>query len=255
MHRRTWFLSLLMSGLLPGLEAQSALDLMERGAAFEKRNQTREALQAYLAAEKVFATDARLMVRIAIQYSYLMTDATDTSEKERLGKLSLAYAEKAVKLDPDLCDAHLSVAICQGKLLPLMGIKEKITTSRIIKTAADRAVVLDPDNDLAWHILARWHQQLSTITGFKKAIAELVYGSLPKASSKDAVTFFEKAIALNPSRLMHYIELGRTYAQVGETDKALKYLKKGLAMPNREKDDPDTKKRGRETLDKLSSSP
>lgn len=255
MHRRTLVLSLFMPGLLPGLKAQSAVDAMQRGAALEKRNKTAEALKAYLEAEKILATDARLMVRIAIQYSYLMTDATDPGEKARLGKLSLAYAEKAVKLDPNLCDAHLSVAICQGKLLPLMGIKEKISTSRIIKSAADRAVILDPDNDLAWHILARWHQQLSIITGFKKAFAELVYGTLPKASSEDSVTYFKRAIALNPSRLMHYIELGRTYAQMGETKKALEILKKGLAMPDREKDDPDTKKRGKETLQKIQGSP
>ncbi|CAN5834382.1 hypothetical protein BH11VER1_BH11VER1_04960 [soil metagenome] len=252
MHRRTLFLSFFVPGLLLGLKAQAAVDWMQQGAALEKLAKTQEALEAYLAAEKVLATDANLMVRIAIQYSYLMTDATDPGEKARLGKLSLAYAEKAVKLDPNLCDAHLSIAICQGKLLPLMSIKEKITTSRIIKSAADRAVVLDPSNDLAWHILARWHQQLSMISGFKKAIAELVYGTLPKASSEDSVTYFKKAIALNPSRLMHYVELGRTYALMGNSDKASEYLKKGLAMPDREKDDPDTKKRGQAVLDKLS---
>lgn len=191
------------------------------------------------------------MVSITMQYSFLMTDATDKVEKERLGRLSLSYAQKAVKLNPDLCDAHLCLAVSHGKLLPLMGMKDRIAASRTIKAAADRAVALDPGNDLAWHILARWHQLLANITGFKKAFAELVYGSLPKASSAESVQYFEKAIALNPARLMHYIELGRTYAQMGKNEDAVKYLKKGLAMPDREKDDPDTKKRGRETLEKL----
>jgi tetratricopeptide (TPR) repeat protein len=254
MHRRTWILSFLLPGFLPGsLHAESVDELIQRGEALEKEDKVQESLDCYLAAEKISPADATIMVLIAMQYSFLMTDSSDLAEKERLGKLSLSYAQKAVKLNPDLCDAQLSIAVSYGKLLPLMSMKDRITTSRTIKSAADRAVVLDPNNDLAWHILARWHQLLSNISGFKRAIAELVYGSLPKASSEDAVKYFEKAIALNPGRLMHYIELGRTYAQMGDISKAQQFIKKGLAMPDREKDDPDTKKRGRETLEKLSS--
>lgn len=252
MDRRTLVFSFFLSGLWSRLQAGAFEDLMERGAAFEEQQRLQEALDCYLSAEKFRPSNARLMVSIAMQYSFLMTDATDFKEKERLGNLALSYAEKAVKLDPDLCDAQLAIAVSHGKLLPLMGMKERIARSRIIKAAADRAVELDPCNDLAWHILARWHQLLSPVSGFKKALAELVYGNLPKASSEEAVKYFKKAIALNPSRLMHYVELGRTYAQMGETDKAREYIKKGLTMPDREKDDPDTKKRGRETLEKLS---
>ena len=58
----------------------------------------------------------------------------------------------------------------------------------------------------------------------------------------------ETAIAANPARLMHYIELGRTYARMGRTSEARKLIEKGLAMPNIEKDDPEVKARGRETL-------
>jgi len=37
---------------------------------------------------------------------------------------------------------------------------------------------------------------------------------------------------------MHYIELGRIYAQMGRKEEARKYIQKGMAMPNKEKDDP-----------------
>lgn len=76
MHNRTLVLSLFMSGLLPELKAQSAMNWMQRGAILVKRNKIKEALEAYIAVEKASASDARPMVRIAIQYSYLMTDAT-----------------------------------------------------------------------------------------------------------------------------------------------------------------------------------
>jgi len=50
---------------------------------------------------------------------------------------------------------------------------------------------------------------------------------------------------------MHYIELGRIYADMGRKDDARLYINKGLAMPDVEKDDPEMKQRGRETLEKL----
>jgi hypothetical protein len=50
---------------------------------------------------------------------------------------------------------------------------------------------------------------------------------------------------------LSYIELGQTYAQMGKTADARRLIAKGLAMPDVEKDDPEIKRRGRETLAKL----
>ena len=78
-----------------------------------------------------------------------------------------------------------------------------------------------------------------------------MYGQLPKTTTEKAVSCFEKAIEINPRRLMHYVELGRAYAQMGKTEEARRFIEKGLSMPNLEKDDPETKRRGQETLAKL----
>jgi hypothetical protein len=45
--------------------------------------------------------------------------------------------------------------------------------------------------------------------------------------------------------------LGRVYAQMRRKDLAREYLQKGLAMPNKEKDDPEMREIGRQTLDNL----
>jgi hypothetical protein len=65
------------------------------------------------------------------------------------------------------------------------------------------------------------------------------------------VRCFEKAIALNPNRLMHCIEIGRTYALMDRDADARKFITKGLAMPETEKDDPETKNLGRQILKQL----
>jgi Flp pilus assembly protein TadD len=79
----------------------------------------------------------------------------------------------------------------------------------------------------------------------------VLYGGLPEGSNEEAERDMKKALELNPNRLMHYIELGRIYAQMGRKDDARQFINKGLAMPDTEKDDPETKRRGRETLQKL----
>jgi Flp pilus assembly protein TadD len=92
---------------------------------------------------------------------------------------------------------------------------------------------------------------LADVNTVKRALAHVLYGGLPKGSIDEAERDMKKAIELNPNRLMHYIELGRIYAQMGRKDDARQFINKGLAMPDAEKDDAETKQRGRETLQKL----
>src|SRR4051794_2003889 len=234
-----------------GFAAESADQLIDKGKVFEKKFKADEALPLYLSAEKIEPKNPELLVRIARQYRYLMTDASDTQEKLRLGHLALDYSTRAAECGPKDCDAQLAPAITLGKLLPYLPQKEQVSASPKIKESVDKALAIDPRNDNAWHILGRWNRVLAEISGAKRLLAGLIYGQLPKGSYEDAETAMKKAIAINPRRLMHYIELGRIYSQMGRKDEAREMINKGLGMPDAEKDDPETKERGRETLAKL----
>lgn len=226
-------------------------ELVRQGDAHDAKFQPDEALRYYLPAEQLAPANAALLVKIARQHVYRMPELPSKSDKIAAGRAALAYAERAVKAAPDECDPHLSVAICWGKLTPYLGSKESIAASRRIKTAADNAARLNPRSDYAWHLLGRWHQELAQIGGLTRALALVVYGGLPAASNEEAVRCFQKALALRPDRLIHHIELGRTYAAMGRKDDARKFLRQGLAMPNTEKDDPETKRRGKAALAEL----
>ena len=235
----------------PVIRADSPNDLIAQGDELDGRLQASRALEFYLPAEKLQPKNVRLLVRIARQYRHLMADATTREEKLRLGSIALEYAQRAAALAPNDSEAQLSIAISYGKMLPLMGTKDQMEASRRIKDSADKAIKLDPRNDLAWHVLGRWHRVLSDVNMLKRGLASVLYGKLPQTTTQEAVRCFEKAIEINPGRLMHYIELGRACAQMGQTAEAQRLIEKGLAMPNVEKDDPETKRRGRETLANL----
>ena len=231
--------------------AQSADDLIEKGDVFALKFQADEALKDYLPAEKLEPKNVRLLLRIARQYRHLMQDATAREDKLRLGKIALDYGQRGAALAPNDSEAQLSPAITYGKMLPFQGSKEQVEASPRIKEAVDKAIKLDPRNDTAWHVLGRWHQVLADVGLIKRTLGQLIYGKLPESTNEEAVTCFEKAIEINPHRPRHYIELGRTYAQMGRSADARRLIAKGLAMPDVEKDDPEIKRRGRETLAKL----
>lgn len=225
--------------------------LISQGDAFDARFQPERALEYYLPAEKQLPENAALLIKIARQYVYRMSSLGNATEKLAFGRKALDYAERAVRAAPQESNAHLSIAICLGKLSQFQSNREKVTASKRIQEASQRAIDLNPNNDYAWHLLGRWHQAMASMNSVIRSIAQLVYGQMPPASNEEAVRCFQQAIRLKPDRLIHHIELGRTYAQMGRTDEARTSLKKGLAMPEREKDDAETKARGRECLDQL----
>ena len=126
--------------------------------------------------------------------------------------------------------------------------KEQVASSKLIKDGAEKAIRLNSSNDLAWHILGRWHRNVASMGAMTRALASMIYDKIPAASIEESVSCLEKSVKLNPNRVMNYIELGKTYAQVGRTDEAIRYIKKGLTMPCLDKDDVAIKEVGRETL-------
>jgi tetratricopeptide (TPR) repeat protein len=230
---------------------ESVSELIAQGDQFDKQLQPKEALENYLPANKLEPENVDLLVRIARQYRHLMADASSNKEKLRLGYISLEFATGAATLAPNNAEAQLSPAISLGKMLPVMGIKDQIKASPRIKAAVDRTLRLDPNNDNAWHILGRWNRVLANINGVKRALAKALYGDLPVTTNEAAEKCLLKAIEINPNRLMHYIELGRIYAEMGRKEEARKYIQKGMAMPDKEKDDPEMKESGKQTLQKL----
>ncbi|MEI6674283.1 MAG: hypothetical protein WCO57_03800 [Verrucomicrobiota bacterium] len=231
----------------PGCGAP-ADDLLKQGDVQDLKLNPSEALKFYLPAEKLEPKNAGLLLRIARQYRHQMADTPNVNEKIRFSGLALTYAERAVALAPKDSEAQLSIAICNAKSIELQGNREKIQALRQVKTCADRAITLDSDNDLAWYILGRWHQRVADMSGLKRKLAEMAYGDLPKATNDDAVKCFRKAISLKSNRSVYYVDLGITYAAMGNKEVARKFIEKGLALPSTGKDDPETKRRGQETI-------
>ena len=100
-------------------------DLVKNGDEFDLKLQASQALDFYLAAEKLEPKNAGLLLRIARQYRHLMADATTREEKLRLGGIGLNYAQRAAVLAPNDSEAQLSPAISYGKMVAIQGVQEQ----------------------------------------------------------------------------------------------------------------------------------
>lgn len=237
------------------LPAATLEALLAQGDAADARHDNRAALAAYERAETLSKNNPAILRRIAKQKAQLILDTPSAAEKRRLAREATALARRAAALAPQDAEAHLTLAIVLGRGAFLQGPRERLRAAREIREAAERATRLDPSNDLAWHVLGRWHYEMATLHPALKAVASALFGQLPPGSLEEAARCFERAIALGPPRVMHHIEYGRALAAMGREDEAAAQIRKGLRLPNSDKDDEATKRRGRETLQRMGASP
>jgi tetratricopeptide (TPR) repeat protein len=244
----TWAMALLFAC---AVAHAGVAELLEQGDAFDAKLDNAHALETYLQAEKLGATDPDTLTHIARQYALLMNDAESDEEQRRLGERALDYSKRAVATNPQHAKSVLSVAICYGRLIRFQDTRTKVEYSRFVKEYADRALKLDPTDSYAWHVLGAWNYELAQMGPFARAFVKVVYGGMPPASNEEAERLFRKAVALAPDRVSHHAELGRTLAVLGKVSEARIELNKALSLPIREKDDPESKKRAKETLARL----
>src|ERR1700726_1383778 len=81
--------------------AEPADDFIKNGDALDLKLQASEALDFYLAAEKLEPKNASHHCRIASRFRHLMVDAAAREEKLSLGGIGLDYAQRAQRLAPN----------------------------------------------------------------------------------------------------------------------------------------------------------
>ena len=127
---------------------------------------------------------------------------------------ALAFAQEATRLNPKDSKAVVYVAISEGKVALFEGGKKKIELGKDVKAQAEKAIELNPREDLAYHVLGVWNREMATLNPFLKTFAQWFYGKFPPASLDASVMNFKKAIGLNEMAVAHHAELGLTYLEI-----------------------------------------
>jgi tetratricopeptide (TPR) repeat protein len=219
------------------LFGQTAADRIRQGDEYYAQFNDEKALEEYLAGAQAEPENYEALWKTARAYFDLgdLMEPKDNSATEKQRKFfteSFNYAKKAVRANPNDTWGHFFLSAAQGKYVLTQGKKEQINASKTIKTEIEKAIELDPNNDLAYHALGIWHRTIAEIGGAKRFLGGMIYGSIPKGTNEESERSLQKAIAIKPDYTNHHLELGRTYLAMKKYDLAKQEFQKTLELPN-----------------------
>jgi tetratricopeptide (TPR) repeat protein len=194
--------------------------LIERADRLDAQEQTSAAIELLLQADKQSPNNPKILVRLSQDYSDQIDNVKDRTTKLTYANLSMDYAKRAVHEAPSNSEAHAALSVAYGKMTDFVDNKTKIEYSKIVKTEAEKSVELNPKNDNALLVLARWNLDMSTLNPVLKSFAQILYVQLPAASKEKALDYFQRAIAAAPQRVIYHAEYAQALEALGRKDEA-----------------------------------
>lgn len=205
---------------MPTSQSQDVSTLLRKADQLDAQEQSDAAIEALKQAENISPKNPDVLTKLSQDYSDKIDAVKNRSEKLRYANLCLEYAKKAVREAPESSDAHVCLSIAYGKMTDFVDNKTKMEYSKVVKSEAEKALELNPRNDLALLILARWNFDMATLNPILKGIAQALYGQLPPASKEKAIEYFQRAIAAAPQRIMHHAAYAEALESMGRTQEA-----------------------------------
>lgn len=228
-------LFLLLSQSASGAEAKKCIDNAELDTAdkafsslhYEKADSLYHSmLQTGDQSSTLYWKLARLNISIA--------EAIDPSEREKRMPFyakAVEFARKAVQLDENNASAHTWLAAALAVKADKIGSKAKLERAAEIKSELDKALALNPNDDIAWSMLGSYNFEASKIGWFSRFMGGTFVGKMPKGSREEAEKDFKKAISLNPRVIRHYHELALLYLEEDRKQEALNLLRIAVTKP------------------------
>jgi tetratricopeptide (TPR) repeat protein len=231
--------SLVAGTPVPRAAAQTVRDHVSLGNAAMQVHDLRTALAHYAAALALDSTDYEANWRASIALldeGEQIPDSVKSPERDSLYARAERFARRAVAADSMGAEGHFALAASVGRASLTMGRKERIRRATIIRDEALRTIELNPRHDGAYHILGRWNAEIMRLSGFSRFFAKSLLGAgvFKQASWDAAISDMERAVALDPGRLYHRLELAQIYVDRKRYDDARAQLRELDSLPDRE---------------------
>jgi tetratricopeptide (TPR) repeat protein len=226
-----------LTALLASLQTAPRDSLLAEGI----RLAPKQPAAALVRFEAVLASDSGDVAanwRAAIALNDVAQPLRARAERDRRDSLSERaerYARRAVRLAPGFAPALFSLGLVLGNRALTRGIKERIRMATEIRSLALRALAADSSHDGAHHLLGRWNYEVLTLSGVERFIAKHFLGGsvFREASWDEGRRHLERAVALDPTRLFHRLDLARLYVARDQPAAARAQLDRIRELPDR----------------------
>ena len=166
---------------------------------------------------------------LAIHGFYIATE----DEQPEFFARAIQAADEAIRLDPDNPEAHFQSAHAVGREAQTLGVMEALNRgyARRTRQATEEALRLEPEMAEAHLTLASWHAEIVNKMG------RLVAGMTYRASRRDALEHYEKALELASDEKAVYLEYANGLLLLGRNrnrEQARELLSRGIEIPPRD---------------------
>lgn len=225
--------------------------LMKDAQQLEARFNDKEALNKYLEIYKYQQNNIVVLCRISELYALVGRREQSKDGQADFYKKAKAFAQHALRVNSNSSEANFVMALAMGRIALISSGEDKINAVKEIKSFAEKSIQLDPNYFKPYHILGKWHFEVSELSQFERWLLKVAYGSLPKSSLDTSIKFYEKSRQLNPGFLLNYLELARAYKRKDQENKSIELLTTMLKLPPSSSNDAHIKSEGKKLLEDL----
>lgn len=146
----------------------------------------------------------------------------DKAKRSELFKRGEELARRAVAANPNDAEGHFHLARALGRTALTLGSRERVKYAKEVREHAMAALERDPKHPGALHVMGMWNAEVRRLSGISRMIAKNFLGGkvFGQANWEDAVRYMEEAVAVEPGRCTHRVDLARIYVDVGDQAKA-----------------------------------
>ena len=232
--------------------AQSVSELIAQGKRLEVEMHEASALFKYKAALKQDPNNYFALCRASYLYCTVGYRVQEMSKKKEYFNTGMAYAEKALKINPNDAESNYVMGLAKGRIAQLSPPKVRVAMLDEIAKYSKRALQLNPKHVFANQLLGRLHYRTANASAVERAAANLLFGGLPKGySNEQAAALYIRSMSADPSYILARRDLALTFIKLKQRDKAIAHLEKVILLKPKFEDDPEYLQSARLILAKL----
>ena len=237
---RVAFGASLLLAAFTSVHAQSAAEQVALGDKESAARHSAAALERYESAIKLDPRDFNALWKASREAVDIGEAETNDARRSSLNARATDYARRAVAINDKDADAHFHLARALGRTALTLGARDRVKYAGEIRAQALRALELQPRHAGASHVMGEWNAQVMRLGGIQRMFAKTFLGAslFDSASWAEATRYMQQAVAIEPNRLVHHLDLARVYRDSKRPDDAraeyLLALKVPLADPNDE---------------------
>jgi len=149
------------------------------------------------------------------------------------------YARRAVEANPSDAEGHFNLARALGKNALTQGPKARIKYAGDVRAQALECLKINPKHPGCLHVMGMWNAEVMRLNGFTRMLAKNFLGGkvFSSASWPEAKRYMEESVANEPNRIVHRVDLGGVYRDMGDKAKAKAEYEAVMKLPNRDYND------------------